>query len=104
MAGVVICSLLGLVQYAALERNELLEPEDLQHAELRPCLYSTLACKQEYALIFEAPAICHGCREFYHCLGVDIELAALEAALDALFISRVKEPITDSASLSVPRP
>ena len=76
-----LCTLLGLTQWRALVLNPLLRPEDMIHETRSRCLYARLEAKQDYALLFEDPHICRGCNDFYHCLGADDELVALQTSL-----------------------
>ena len=78
---VLLCTLLGLTEWRALVLNPLLRPEDMIHEISSRCLYTRLETKQDYALLFEDPRICRGCNDFYHCLGADEELVALQTSL-----------------------
>ncbi len=77
-----ICGLLGLTQWRALETNPLLRSEDFIHNAPRQCLFSNLPYKQDYALLFERPRVCGGCLDFFRCLGVEPEVEALGQVLD----------------------
>ena len=75
------CSLLGLMQWRVLALNPLLRPEDFLQHESDFCLYSNRSSVQDYIPLLEEPAVCQGCRDFYHCLGADGELHVLDAML-----------------------
>lgn len=73
-----VCSLLGITQWRALERSNLLRSEDLAHPPNVDCLFANDGLVQDFALFLESPHVCRGCIHFYHCLGVDSELVALQ--------------------------
>lgn len=76
-----ICSLLGLVQWRSLNSNPLLRPEDLLVSGGGSCLFHRPEVREDYALLLDERKICAGCFEFYCCLGVEPELAALREVL-----------------------
>ncbi len=81
----VVCSILGLVQWRALALNELLMWEDFLVREDPPgCLYAHRESLHEYALAFERPYVCVPCLEFLRCLGAESETVALLEVLDGL--------------------
>lgn len=80
-----ICAMLGLVQWRALSLNELLLWEDFfVHEEPPGCLYARRGALHEYALAFERPYVCAACLEFFRCLGAESETVALLEVLDSL--------------------
>lgn len=78
----ITCALLGLIQWRALALNPLLRIDDFMHETPSTCLFTPVEVKQEAALLLDDPIICPGCRDFYHCLGVDSELFALYRTLE----------------------
>lgn len=87
-----VCAALGLVQWRALEQNDMLVVEDFAHSVPSDCLFVPRARKCDYALAFEQPRICHGCFEFYHCLGAEREVVFLTQLLHSLRISTPGSP------------
>jgi len=82
-AYLLVCSMLGLLQWRALDLNPLLVWEDLLvHEEPPACLCAHRETVQEYALAFEHPYICRPCREFFRCLGLELEVLAFQDVLD----------------------
>lgn len=79
------CGLVGLTCWRALTLNPLLISEDLWHREAGRCLFSRQTYREDYALVFENPEVCPGCRDFFRCLCVESEVFALQQALDFLF-------------------
>lgn len=77
----VLCSLLALTQWRALVLNPLLCPEDFIHEPDIQCLFTTQGPTLDPALALEKQTICPGCRSFYHCLGTDEEIRALDSAI-----------------------
>jgi len=78
-----VCSLLGLLHWRALDLNPMLIWEDLLvHEEPPACLCAHRDTVQEYALAFENPYICKACREFFRCLGLEFESLAIQDVLD----------------------
>ena len=77
----VLCSLLALTQWRALALNPLLRPEDFIHIPDIQCLFSSHKNTLDPVLAMEKLQFCPGCRTFYHCLGVDEELRALDSAI-----------------------
>lgn len=73
-----ICALLGLTQWRALALNPLLKVEDFDHPEDEHCLFRSKQPVHDYTLLLEAPRVCTGCRDFYHSLGADSEIIALD--------------------------
>ena len=73
-----MCSLVGLTKWRALALNPLLNPEDFIHREPARCMFARQPTIQHYALAFEKPHICTGCRDFFQYLGVELEILALE--------------------------
>ncbi len=71
-----LCALLGLTQWRALKRNDDLQPEDFLHRTEYRCLFAHHE-PGTHALLFENPAVCPGCVDFYRALGADTELLAL---------------------------
>jgi hypothetical protein len=76
-AYLLLCSLLGLVQWRALQLNPLLEEYDFIHRCDCPCLYRAIPHPEDFALLLEDPHLCRNCVAFYNCLGVEPEVAAL---------------------------
>ncbi len=76
-AYLLLCSLLGLLQWRALQLNPLLEEYDFIHRCDCPCLYQAIPHPEDFALLLENPRLCRSCVEFYNCLGVEPEVAAL---------------------------
>ncbi len=76
-----LCTLLGLTQWQALDINPILVAEDFEHPAPSRCLFSTLPVKQDYALLFEEPHVCPTCLQFYRCLGAEMSVMALQQAL-----------------------
>ncbi len=70
-------ALLGITQYAVLEQNPILVPEDFRHDAPTRCLFGWSEAKQDHSLRFDEPFICPGCVQFYHCMGADRPLSAL---------------------------
>ena len=87
-----VCAALGLVQWRALEQNDILVAEDFAHSAPSDCLFVGRARKCEYALAFEQPCICYGCFEFYHCLGAEREIVFAAQLLHSLRISTLGNP------------
>lgn len=87
-----VCAALGLVQWRALEQNDLLVAEDFIHSMPSDCLFVARARKPDYAFAFERPCICHGCFEFYHCLGADREIVFVTQVLQLLRITTPGSP------------
>ena len=79
-----LCSLLGISQWHVLKTNPLLRLEDLRHPPAAHCLYAKSQCIKDYILILEDPTVCRGCVEFYHCLGADLEVIALNETLNSI--------------------
>jgi hypothetical protein len=86
------CAALGLVQWRALEQNDMLVAEDFAHSEPSNCLFVPRARKCDYALAFEWPCICHGCFEFYHCLGAEREIVSAAQLLHSLRVTTPDNP------------
>lgn len=78
-----LCSILGLTQWRTLALNPLIEPEDFAHSEPSYCVFAAQPTLQHYALSFEKRYICPTCRDFFHCLGAEGELLALQDLLRA---------------------
>ncbi len=87
-----VCAALGLVQWRALEQNDMLVREDLLHSVPNDCLFVPRARKPDYALALEQPSICIGCFEFYHCLGAEREIVFLTRLLHCVRISTPGSP------------
>lgn len=87
-----VCAALGLVQWRALEQNDILFAEDLTHSVPSDCLFVQRTRKCDYALAFEQPCICYGCFEFYHCLGAEREIVAVAQLLHSLRITTPGNP------------
>ncbi len=83
-AYLVLCGLLGLIQWRALDLNPLLRIDDFIHEADVNCLFTTRKVKQDYALLLEDPTLCRGCHDFYRCLGTDPELLAIQHTIDAM--------------------
>jgi hypothetical protein len=84
-----ICSILGLIQWRVLSLNPLLIGEDFIVDEDPPgCLYAKRATIQEYALAFERPYVCYPCLEFFRCLGAERETLTLQEILNGVTQSR----------------
>ena len=84
-----VCSLLGLLHWRALDLNPMLVWEDLLvHEEPPACLCAHRDTVQEYALAFENPYICKPCREFFRCLGLESDGRAIQDVLDYLVRER----------------
>lgn len=81
-AYLVLCGLLGLTQWRALDLNPLLRIDDFIHEADINCLFTRRKLKQDYALLLEDPTLCRGCHDFYRCLGTDPELLAIQHAID----------------------
>lgn len=74
-------ALAGLVQWRVLELNPLLQEEDLHLTDCgAPCLLGQPRV-EDVALLLERGELSWSTREFYRCLGVEEELAALQAVL-----------------------
>ena len=80
-ASMLMCSLLGLTQWRALQLNPLLEEYDFIHRCDCACLYRAIGQPEDFALLLEEPRLCGNCVEFYNCLGVEPEIEALEAVI-----------------------
>ena len=76
-----LACLLALAQLRALSLNPLVEQEDLFCDCFGFCLFTRLETFQEYAFVYEKRTICKGCRDFYHSLGVDSELVAIQSRM-----------------------
>lgn len=87
-----VCAALGLVQWRALEQNDLLVADDFLHAAPSGCLFVPRVRKPDYALAFEQPCICHGCFEFYRCLGAEREIVVVTQLLQSLRIPKPDNP------------
>lgn len=83
-----ICSLLGMSQWRVLVSNDLLRPDDLRHPANVRCLFSQPDAIQDYALLLDEPRVCGGCVHFYHSLGADSELIALQEVVAEIRESR----------------
>ncbi len=81
-------SMLGLIQWWALEPNPHLIPEDFFHPAGPNSLLARQEYKQDYALILESPSVCSGCLEFYRCLGAELEVHALQCVIDFITMCR----------------
>ena len=78
-----ICCLLGLVQWRVLQLNPLMVWEDFVVCETPPlCLYAERNAMEDYALAFERPFVCTPCLEFLRCLGAEPETLALQEVLE----------------------
>ena len=91
-----LCSLLGLTQWRALQENPDLEPEDFLHRTDGNCLFARRGDGKLFPCLLERPHICGGCLSFYHALGADSELLALQETL------RYASSTRDQWALSVP--
>ena len=78
-----MCGLLGLTQWRALELNPLLCADDLGHRAPAACVFATHAEPEQYVLAFEHRHICPGCVDFFHWLGADIEVRTVRTALES---------------------
>lgn len=83
-AYMVLCGLLGMSQWSVLNTNPLLRPYDLIHPRNANCLFAQPGGIENFALLLENPQICGGCVDFYHCLGADGEVIALQDTLAGL--------------------
>lgn len=81
---VLSCVMLGLLYWRVLVLNPLLVWEDMFVREAPECLCAARATLQEYALAFERPWVCPSCLEFFRCVGVEPETAALQEVLSHL--------------------
>ena len=80
-----LTGMLALTQYRALTLNPLLKPVDFIHRCEESCLFVNEPnyALERFLLATEQLAVCRGCADFYHCLGVDPEWLALTDILDA---------------------
>ena len=77
-----ICCVLGLIQWRVLQLNPLMVSEDFVVCEEPPlCLYAARSSLRDYALAFERPFVCTSCLEFFRCLGAEPETLALQEVL-----------------------
>ena len=93
-----LCSILGLTQWRALSLNPLLREEDFIHEWPSECIFAKPESKAEFALLLENPVLCQGCTDFYHCLGVDLELQALCKMLDHVCAQTARGPFSRNVS------
>ena len=77
-----LCLALVLVQRKALCLNPQIKSEDLFHPPNEHCLYNRNLGINNFALHIEKMVLCNGCKDFYHCLGCDKELAHLQKKID----------------------
>ncbi len=80
-AYLLLCSMLGLTQWRVLALNPLLRPEDFVHVEPATCAFTQQPYIQHYALTLEHRYICPACRDFFRCLGAELEILALQTLL-----------------------
>jgi hypothetical protein len=79
-----LCAVLALVQWRALQRNPLLVAEDFLHTEPATCLYACHTGRVSQHLALARLSICRPCVEFYACLGAERELEELQRLLTLL--------------------
>ena len=77
-----LCLALALVQRQALCMNPMLKSEDMIHSAHEPCLFNRNLGIQNFAIHLEHMMVCTGCRDFYHCLGCDREMANLQLEIE----------------------
>ena len=95
-AYMLLCSLLGLTQWRALQLNPLLEEYDFLHRTDGACLYRAIGQPEDFALLLDEPRLCGNCAAFYNCLGVEPEIEALDAIIGHMRSTTSPQPASQS--------
>lgn len=75
-------SLLGILQYRAMQQNPEFREEDFIHRDNRWCLYSHPVPIEDAPLYFERPRVCHACWQFYLQVCPMAEVQAVRLVLE----------------------
>lgn len=73
-----LCAMMGAIQWRTLALNSILRMEDLVHDPGISCLFCAAKSKADFVLHLERPSLCLSCEEFYQSLGLESEVYALQ--------------------------